>query len=56
MPTQGRRSAAISATTPNVASGRVTERRSSSMKSNRATSPVSATSMDSTADMNTRAI
>ena len=56
MPTQGSRSAAISVTMPNVASGRVAERRSSSMKSNNATSPVSAASIDNTADMNARAM
>ena len=54
MPTHGSRSAAISLTMPNVASGRVAERRSSSMKSNSAIRPVRAPSMASTASMNTR--
>ena len=54
--TQGSRSAAISLTMPNVASGLLAERRSSSMKSNSETSAGSAASIASTARANTRAM
>ena len=50
--TNGSRSPATSRTRPNVASGLVAERRSSSMKSNRDTMPDNAASMASTATVN----
>ena len=54
--TYGSRNAAISSTSPNVASGLVADRRSSSMKSNSATTPDSDASIASTARTKLRAI
>ncbi len=53
--TNGIRNAAICSTSPNVASGRVAERRSSSMKSNSDTTPDNASSIERTASKNCRA-
>ena len=56
MQIQGRRSAAIWATMPKVASGLVADRRNSSMKSNSPISPVRAASMPATDNTKARAM